>query len=457
MTLGKYILTLSTVVILVLNLGTGEAKAANFYWPAITGDWSTPDNWGGIEPTSSDGAIIANEGTATITQTGEVCNGLEIGDAHTGMSGMVLMTAGSLDTNWTMVGISSPGVFDQSGGIHSVGYDLCIGCFNSSGTYNLSGNAQLSVNQCEFIGDYQGSSYGIGEFKQSGGMNTTPYLCIGPTSRYDLTGGTLEINGGFQNENILDCGGGNSTIDIAANSVVNLSKGSILNAKNTSLNIGADSLLIIAPDFDPVSVFKSYTNAGKTHILGTTFNIAEGETFQSYTDIDDFVECQGTIHAPLNLQINLNGGLSLSPTGNVDLGASTIRTDVISKMYGGILRANRHFIGIEKGGSFTQSAGDNHTDYLIIGQSAKGTYNLEGTGSLSTDDVYVGVDGMGTLNISSGVFSAFNEMTVGFFVPGIINQSGGTVTIGEGESMGLNLGYINSGTYNLTGGTLKVL
>ncbi len=141
------------------------AQAATVYWSVPTGDWSSPDNWGGTEPTATDDAVI-NYGTANVTQSGEVCSRLYLGDSL-GNSGTVQMTSGSLRTARQNIGYSGTGAFTQSGGNNTLYYSLYLG-YNSgsSGSYSLRGGS-LFVNSDERVG-----YYGTGTFTPSGGPNT---------------------------------------------------------------------------------------------------------------------------------------------------------------------------------------------------------------------------------------------------------------------------------------------
>ena len=73
-----------------------------------------------------------------------------------------------------------------------------------AGVYSLSGTGQLSTTN-EFIG-YNSAAAAV--FQQSGGTNTATSLTIGPSGRYRLSGGTLQIaNGGMISQGIFDGGG----------------------------------------------------------------------------------------------------------------------------------------------------------------------------------------------------------------------------------------------------------
>ena len=152
----------------LLLLASPSARADVTWTLTTTGDWSAATNWsGGAVPTSTDNADIYNGGTATITQTGEVCDNLSLGS--TAGSGAINMTDGNLFVTFpgsVFVGYSGTGAFTQSGGTSS-SWHLCVG-YNagSSGIYSLSGTGQLSTVGEEYIG-----CSGTGTFTQSSGTN----------------------------------------------------------------------------------------------------------------------------------------------------------------------------------------------------------------------------------------------------------------------------------------------
>ena len=149
------------------------AQAADLYWSAPSGDWSSAANWGGSVPWNGDSAWITNGGTATITQA-EVCDSFYLGNVGTGT---IRLTAGSLWANDSAyVGYLGTGSFTQTGGSSTpnqvyVGYGTGV-----SGTYSLTGIGQLSPRNEEYVG-YRGT----GSFTQSGGT-TPPPLSISVTT-----------------------------------------------------------------------------------------------------------------------------------------------------------------------------------------------------------------------------------------------------------------------------------
>ena len=138
-------------------------------WTAIgafrSGDWSTSTNWGGTEPGSNDVAYVTNGGTATVTDAGEICDRLYVGNVGN-EKGTVNITGGDLTSFLSDVGVSGTGSVNQSAGTNSVSGHLTLGCVaNSKGYYDLSDTGQLFAN-CERIG-----LHGRGTLTQYGGTN----------------------------------------------------------------------------------------------------------------------------------------------------------------------------------------------------------------------------------------------------------------------------------------------
>jgi autotransporter-associated beta strand protein len=159
------------IAALWLALGVFSVQAAeNRTWTGTTGNWSDAANWGGTEPIAGDWAKIANGGTALITQEGEICSSIVLGEAQ---PGSVQMTGGSLKAIAEVIGNTADGYFSQSAGVH---FFLVGDLYTTSamylglssgvrGTYELSGTGELNS-----VGEYIGYS-GIGVFNHSAGKH----------------------------------------------------------------------------------------------------------------------------------------------------------------------------------------------------------------------------------------------------------------------------------------------
>jgi len=185
----KTIYVLSVVLVVTVSIAS-LAEDTGTYWQVETGDWSTGENWDNGEPGGSDTACINNGGTAHITQVGEVCDYLSLGN-EPGQSGTVQLSGTGQLSAWDeeYIGRGGTGTFTQSGGTNTVNGRLYLG-YNpgSEGRYELS-DGQLSARR-ECIGYAYG---GINTFTQSGGTNTVDRdLWLGDVSgsqgRYELSG-----------------------------------------------------------------------------------------------------------------------------------------------------------------------------------------------------------------------------------------------------------------------------
>ncbi len=339
-----------------------------------------------------------------------------------------LSGTGQLSANVEKVGISGTGTFNHTAGTNTISYKLSLG---TKGTYNLSGSGQLSA-EVEYIGE---DAADTALFQHSNGTNTPDYLKIGQNAQYIFSGGTLQIYDGLDNAGTLDLKGSSAVINAADNSIINfsLSGGVINNTQAASLTIGANSLLIVAPGFDPTARFATYHNDGILHTAGTPLTISSGQTISGWGTIEDPVDCQGTITDGAGGNVSFKGGLTVSGTAYVNVDNSVLFTnDTYSGISGGTLSVNYHYLGDTGTGVFTNSAGTNTANFLTLGSrsSGNGTYILSGSGQLLTK---------------------FDEK-IGWLGSGTFNQSGGVNTVLRNLKLGCNSG--TSGTYNLTGGTL---
>lgn len=386
------------------------------FWIGSTGRYELHD---GVLTTGSYGDI--GFGTAgTFVQTGgmHTVNDCLILGSHRGGLGSYSLSGGELRVLGEVENIGceeedrGAGLFQQSGGTHQAGLRLHIGCYYSNGTYELS-NGQLFARQ-ERIGEM-----GAGLFRQTGGSHTADYLAVESwsehTSRYELTGGTLQVNAGLHVEGVLDCAGGNAAIT-AASALVNLSKGTVLDAGATSLTLGPDSLLVVSPGFDPAAVFGEYTNAGMTHTAGETFVVGAAEGFSGWGEIGDFVETAGTITATAGGGITLLGGISMTG-GTVDLGGGTLFTDDRGAYVGaGTLSAWRIRVSKTGTGTFAQVGGTCiASNGLGLGEGDyTGEYHLVG-GDLVVGDEIIGYGPGDAFVQTGGTHTVEGVLNIGFY------------------------------------------
>ena len=437
---------------------------------------------------------VGRYGTGTFTQSGGTnavsCTldlGLGSGAGGTySLSGSGALLLASTES----VGIYGTGTFMQSGGTNTA-VALVLGSGSAgSGTYSLGPNGLLSTTY-ESVAC---NSAATGLFQQSGGSNAVAtLLSIGSGGRYQLSGGTLQA-GGIANAGVFD--GSNSPATLVASGVVDLASGTWTNLGATSVNLGANSLLIVPAGFNTATAFGSYSSLGLAYTLGSTLTVPAGRSFSTGgLSINDPVNCQGAILALSQGTINLNNGLLLSGTGLVSLGLGNLTiNDMLSGMSGGSLSSSAITSARAEAGSSHSRAERIPSSRISTSDMAprdNGTYILSGTSYCQTTGTgygaseYVGVSGTGTLaqtgganavgvggnsslylGVNAGSVGTYNlsgiarltmagyntSEIVGDKGAGHFNQSGGSNSCGLGLVVGDNSG--SSGVYNLSGSGL---
>jgi fibronectin-binding autotransporter adhesin len=343
-------------------------------------------NWSAGVPTSSSNAVIANGGTANVTQLSETCRTLSLGSGAG--SGSVQMTSGSLSTSYQLVGDSGLGTFSLAGGTNSIASFLYVGNgIGSSGTYNLSGNGLLSA-AFEIV-----ASRGTGTITQSGGTNSifvdSGQLYIGDgtgySGSYNLTAGLLSIPG----EDVAAAGTGTFTQTGGTNSV-----------GGYGLGLGY-----------------SASSSGTYSLSGSGLVSAYGGEGVGGSGLGVFMQSGGT-NAASSLYLGANTGSS----GTYGLSGS------------GLLSAASEVVGYYYGtGIFTQSGGINIVKSLCLSNnsfpfgyvaSGNGTYNLNG-GVVILSSLSQG-SGTASFNFSGGTLQASASFSTG--LPMTLGTSGGGAT-----------------------------
>jgi len=418
-------------------------------------------------------AFIGLRGTGTFTQTGGTSKfrlDLNVGH-HAGATGAYTLSAGDLTVagNET-IGRRGTGTFTQSGGTHTVDRSLTVG---TGSVYRLT-DGRLSVRD-----EYVGPS-GAGRFQQAGGTNVVGYLSGGPAGRYELSGGTVEINDGFDFAGVLDLAEGKASV--SANGIVDLTRVVPINGPGESLVVGPNSLLLLPPGLDLAQVFRHVSIAAMVHAAGQPLVVGPTQGFGGHGRINDFVETTGTIKAPAERSITLGGGVMVT-AGSVDLGLGALEVDVPNAgIRDGQLLTWHTYVGYAGNGVFTQTGGTHDvTQRLDLGYSAgsTGTYLLS-AGELTVGiphgdcgDECIGVLGTGrfvqtggthTVNrqfwlggqaseyvLEAGTFVGAGSEQIGSSGTGTFTQRGGTHHH-EGLILGFNAA--STGVYALSGGTL---
>ncbi len=438
----------------LLLLSSPQARADDT-WNVASGDWSSAGNWSGsVVPTSTDNADIFNDGTVTITQTGEVCNSLSI-DSSTG-NGSVQMTSGSLTVGSSaFVGYSGMGNFTQSGGTNSCN-DYYGGLYlgynsGSSGTYSLTGTGELFTSN-EYVG-YSGT----GNFTQSGGSNATYYstLFVGYSAG---SSGTYSLSNSGQlselNEYVAYSGTGNFTQTGGSNIIFNnlwlgcnpgssgtysLSGSGLLSGADEFVgNYGAYNLTQSGGTNAPIALYigdraggSGFYSLSGTGLLSPPRPGWACAVYVGYSGTGTFTQTGGTA-LPTTLYIGCNSG----GTGFYNLSGS------------GLLSTPTESVGQSGTGNFAQSGGTNNAGSLTIAYSSgsNGTYNLTG-GVLIPSSLNSGA-GTAVFNFGGGTLQASGPLTT--TLPMTLTGSGGNATV---DTAGYTVTF--SGSLSGPGGLTK--
>ena len=171
---------------------------------------------GNLESASGTGGVpglftqTGGENLVWDLQWGTNYGGLSIGGDASSAGKYRLSGEGRLTAYAELVGCGV-GEFVQTDGNNTASDSLCIGWrAGSSGIYRLSGNGRLVVGW-----EIVGFSGGIGQFYQSGGNHTVGSLYLSAGTLYEMTGGSLQVDGNLENGGNINAGNGTGAISVA--------------------------------------------------------------------------------------------------------------------------------------------------------------------------------------------------------------------------------------------------
>jgi hypothetical protein len=535
------------IVVVSLGLTGSMAYGTDTYWQGAAGTplpWTAASNWtNGVPvggPTNyANNAYISNSGIATISVgNSQTAPAFKMGTGTTGgqvsqsggylelyslnmnaganRTSLYTMTGGSLlvdsydDFVMAMAQIAGTGTntFHQSGGTWTIqaaepageyserywGIDayLLVGADDylghRAGRYELSGTGQLLV-PIMGIGT-------LGYFDQSGGSVTTDFFSQKGTWKF--TGGTFSAARGLVLAGTVDFNSTSQSLTVG-DAVADFSQGAtFLNSTQASFSSGPKSLVLLPPYFDSAAAFGGGWNPGNLiHTTGTDLTLTATQSFEGWGDIDDHVNCAGSIDAGIadlpggyinSKGLNLNQGLNITGNGTVNLqlgnqilfdifnGGTLTVSDLTSGMTSGSLVAEDVVIGTPAGaGTFTQSAGsvilnadgfNYYSSHLFLScgsGAADGTYVLNG-GTLLVQQIFAGWDGRGYFTQTSGSCDVIFGLDVGYDTTlspaeGHYNLSGGVlntpdITVFSGS--GIASTFVQSGGTNTVSGLLQL-
>ena len=422
--------------------------------------------------TISNKAYIGDGGQGLLNQTGGTVNVNNGQNAvylgyQAGSSGTVNISGNNsvFNSSDVFIGYTGNGVFNQSGGVHALTGFLVLGGHedgsgsNAIGVYNLT-NGQLNANTL-----YAGLS-GTGTFNQSAGGVTLGGLTAGY-----LAGSTGTVNLSV-NANVFDAG--QVIIGDSGNGTLVQSGGSQLNAGLTLGNSsGGSGTMRLSGGTITVDGVSIIGNNGTGNVIQTGGTHAPSNLYISLSSAGagSYTLNGGVLHPTSSSSggftyngseyIGYYGPATFNQTGGshiVDSYMVLARAFGSSATYnlsGGTLSSPAQSIGYQSTANnvFNQTGGANAaSSYLTVGDQggARGTYNLSGSNStLSVNFLFDSYAGLGTFNQSGGtanvsaLFVAHESSATSSY-----NLSGGTLKTSVSE----DIGYGGNGTFNQTGG-----
>lgn len=412
---------------------------ANTAWNAGIGDWGAAGNWSDGVPSVTDEARISNGGTAQVTDSGRLAEGVTVGFGG-GNSGTLEVSGGgatlALESSSIVGGLGGVGsLLIQNGGtLTSAGAFFGIGLFGGEGSGVVDGSgSELSHNGIFLL---------VG-----GGDDSTGTLTIS-------NGGVVNSNGGNSSLRLSTEGGVSGILNIgngAGAGILNASQvdggvGAVVNFNHTDADYfftqdgtsGGAAMNIVG------DAVVNHIGSGKTTLTGA--NTYTGETVVR----NGTLSVTGSItHTGSNLTVGDQSGdlgtLEVSGTGAVSNNNGYIGSAAGST---GLVRVS--------GGSWINSAD------LLVGSEGNGTLEISGSGAVSNVRGIIGdvVGSTGLVRVSGGSWTSSSFFYVGKTGDGTLEVSGTGSVANKSASVGRELGSTGlvkvSGGSWMTNGSLEV-
>ncbi|BCU79355.1 autotransporter-associated beta strand repeat-containing protein [Luteolibacter sp. LG18] len=429
-----------TIALSVAGLSTQSARADATWVGDTSQDWNNAANWSS-DPANPTGNFFINTATGNFPTLG----------------------ASSAFTPVDLVlgdGTGNSGRFDQSSGalslavVNASGNWMFVGRGGGTGTYNLTGDASITVGKLHVGGGYYvpggngtvtvntsgiltatstaaygyifgGSGYasinlGVGDFGanlgtgtlnlQNGTINAAGEVWVGSfggTGTLNMTGGTLNAT------YLTTCrwvGTGtvsiaNATANVAA--VANCGAGAATDVVKGTINVNGGGIVNSEGD-----VTLAYAGSGTNGAFGT-MNIASGgvvnvaTTTERWVIVNQYDTIPGTLNVSGTLNLNANTDLRFSTGGSTG-------TSVVNLNAGAITSYSGNQTGTLTSGDLDLNWGG--------GASANNTFNLNG-GVLTIRAVVTGSDnGTAVFNFNGGTLKAANTNEPNFLNLGGASQ-----------------------------------
>ena len=274
------------------------------------------------------------------------CNGCVDAAGGTGTynlgGGAVLRVGGSEHVGVAPFPSANTATFEQSGGLHTISNVLLIGQQGGTGTYRLSGNAELDVGggSAPGVGGVSlGDGSGVATFVQSGGQLTTDGERISANAVFTLNAGTDTVN---------------NPLFIDANGKFNLTGGT-LNASPLVINQGQFN-------YSSGTINANFSNSGTVNLSGGGTRIFSG-------NVDN--EANGIIKST-NTSVKYTGTFT---------NKGTVKSDPATNLFGDLVNGNSGVMQGGKGDVFS-IAGDfvNHSEQNTIWNTDLAILRFTGSG-----------------------------------------------------------------------------
>lgn len=352
----------------------------------------------------------------------------------------------------------------QTGGTINDADSFRLGGNGAVGTYLLQGGA---ANLAE-VDVYKNSL-----FRQSGGAATARFLNLRYGGRFEYAGGSLALGGWvIDSASALDFTGQAATIQAADGSVLDfrqIAAGSVKNAQNISFVAGANTLTLVAPGFDPSSVF-AFSTTGLLHTVGTPLTIPAGMNLKfshinvnSTVDFTDHLTCYGSFGVGGSNQytgLNLTDGIEIGQGATVNIGFGTAAVnDVVSRIASGQLSAANGgglLVGKTKAAAFTQTGGKVAVSDVWVGSrglTATSSYSMQ-AGNVAAGTMYVGYFSPATFLQATGAVSVDATLNVGYYTETMSPTTTYEMRAGSTLTTGCTfIGNVGRGLFTQNGGT----
>lgn len=403
---------------------------------------------------------------------------LNVGVTSAGTGYYTLSGSAQLSATSEFVGSDGTGTFTQTGGTNTttslwLGYSKGNASYGISGTYNLSGNAVLSVSGTGCFGHYIN---GRGTFNQAGGSSSFGFLMIGDalsssgactlsggtmtvggmgkgvgTATFNFNGGTLRAGAAFSSTLplALNTAGSNATFDTAG---YNVTLSGALSGPGNLIKAGSGTLVLAAANSYTGPTAVTAGTLSLTGSLNATSDLAVGDATFNYAPAANGGTGNSQAVAGLTVNagastINVSNGNSLAlgkivrnTAGVVDINSNSTTGRVTTS------RANTNGIlgpwatyGSGTGMQYAAAVGGNVAAYTGSTSITSGVTGLTDTNG-SVNYAISGGGGALTTPVSANTVwftGASSTLTASTANPlslnGIMNVGSGTATIGGGD------------------------